>query len=271
MSRFYSLWNFIHNLFLSLMSGDDQAAPTFVFLERDRPFHPVSFYSRVCDVPSTNRAVFVVTEIRWCKERSGKEHEYLAVQLQRRGGFRVFFAVVERGPSASANVFQASSTSLPSSISKQVSASDRISCLNQEDCDRRVNRDILLATYTFPGPGLPLLEFSRLVKIVSEYSENYQLNSTMCYWFSAMVMEISRRQFFPRDQNNRPVPAGLPKGAGYYKKILSTSSPQWTKDFDIIEQKYKDDKSADPVPISRQQQEAERKVQEARAEVRAEE
>jgi hypothetical protein len=113
----------------------------------------------------------------------------------------------------------------------------RISCLNPEDYDRCVNKDTLLATYLFPSPGLPLLEFSRLVKIVSEHSENYQINSTMCYWFSAMIMEVSRRQLFPRDPNNRPVPAGLPKGAGYYMTVLRTTSKQWTKDSGIIEQR----------------------------------
>ncbi|KAF8465640.1 hypothetical protein JB92DRAFT_3062552, partial [Gautieria morchelliformis] len=244
---FGSLWNFIHNLFLSLMSDNERPVPPFVSVEP--VLNPAAFYNRVCDVPITDRLVFVVREIKWYKQRTSVAHEYLLARLQRRGGSRAMYATIERGPARSANQVQVSSTSSPSVLSKDVSAYDLITCLSQEDMDKRITGDRLLATYMFTE--LPLLEFFRIVRIVSQYSPNYELDSTMCYWFSGVIIEVARRQFDPHHPGNRPVSADPPRGAGYYT-VINTMTSQWAEDYNIIEQIYKHDSSTNENPIGPQ-------------------
>ncbi|KAF8518090.1 hypothetical protein JB92DRAFT_3142156 [Gautieria morchelliformis] len=247
------LGGFIRNPFLSLTpyNRDPPIPPRFIYFEPSTS--PASFYTGVCDIPSSERSVYIAKEIKWYKEKEGSRHEYLVARLQRKRGSRVGFAVVERGLSPSASVVRFSSTSSPPSLSEQATASDRISCYGSKEdiLNRRVNNDTLLATYTFPD--LSLLEFSRLVKIVSEHGHNYPTNTAMGCWFSAMIMEVARRQFSPRHPNKIPVPAGPFTGAGK-DMCFSLMTPQWTEDFAIIEQKYKDDRSADPDPLDIYQQ-----------------
>ncbi|KAF8501197.1 hypothetical protein JB92DRAFT_2833804 [Gautieria morchelliformis] len=60
--------------------------------------------------------------------------------------------------------------------------------------------------------------------------------------------------------------AGPPEGVGYYT-IFNTMTSEWTKAFDVINQMYTDDRSADQDPISPERKEAQRQVQEALVEV----
>ncbi|KAF8518584.1 hypothetical protein JB92DRAFT_3095127 [Gautieria morchelliformis] len=217
---FDSLWNFIHNLFLSLMSDADLDAGRFIFVQNS--FSPAWFYSRLCTKHRDSR--IHCQEITWYKEEKGSRHEYLVARLQRKRGSKVMFARVERGPSILASWIQISSTSSPPSLAKEVSASDRITCLSQEASDRRIGNDAPLVTYA-GSPGGNSLPDARMSS----------------------------------------VPADPPKGAGYYT-IIDTMTSQWTKDFDIIEQKYKDHRSANPDPIGPGRERTQREVQEARAE-----
>ncbi|KAF8489939.1 hypothetical protein JB92DRAFT_3129159 [Gautieria morchelliformis] len=173
------------------------------------------------------------------------------------------FTTIERGPATSANQVQVSSTSSPSVLSKEISAYDLITCLSQEDVNRRITGDNLLATYIFPE--LPLLEFFRIVRIVSQYRPNYELDSTMCYWFSGVIIEVARRRFVPHHPGNRPVSADPPRGAGYYT-VIDTMTSQWTKDYNIIEQIYEDDCSTNDNPIGPQLELARQRERDARDE-----
>ncbi|KAF8479358.1 hypothetical protein JB92DRAFT_3149511 [Gautieria morchelliformis] len=241
---FDSLWNFIHNLFLSIMS-DNGPVPRTIY--SGLQLIPSRFYDMVCDVPITDRPVFVVTEIRWYKQRTSLEHEYLLARLQRRGSSQAMFATIERGPSTSANQFQVSSTSSPSFLSKEVYAYDLITCLSKDDMQRRITGDNLLATCTFTG--LRLVEFSRLVHIVSQHETNYQVNTTMCYWFAAAIMEVAKSRFSRPRTDNSPVPAYSPlEGRG------------------VTQQKYEDDKFVDPFPIGPERERAIQREDEAREE-----
>ncbi|KAF8479360.1 hypothetical protein JB92DRAFT_3044656 [Gautieria morchelliformis] len=258
---FDSLWNFIHNLFLSIMS-DNGPVPRTIY--SGLQLIPSRFYDMVCDVPITDRPVFVVTEIRWYKQRTSLEHEYLLARLQRRGSSQAMFATIERGPSTSANQFQVSSTSSPSFLSKDVYAYDLITCLSKDDMERRITGDNLLATCTFTG--LRLVEFSRLVHIVSQHETNYQVNTTMCYWFAAAIMEVAKSRFSRPRTDNSPVPAySPPRGAGCYS-FINTVTSEWTNDFRKIEQKYEDNKFVDPNPIGPERERAIQREDEAREE-----
>ncbi|KAF8480688.1 hypothetical protein JB92DRAFT_3039991 [Gautieria morchelliformis] len=254
---FDSLWNFIHNLFLSIMADNGPAVPRTIYPGLQLMLS--KFYETVCDVDITERLVFVVKEIRWYKQRIVmSEHEYLVARLQRRGGSQAMLVTIERGPATSANQLQISSTSSPSVLSKEVCAYDLITCLSQEDMHRCITGDRLLATYLFPE--LPLLEIFRVVHLVSQYRDEYELNTTMCYWFVGVIVEVARRLFVPHHPGNSYDP---PRGAGHYT-VINLMTPQWTTDCNAIERKYERDKLVKLDPIGPQEEQAREREREAR-------
>ncbi|KAF8480683.1 hypothetical protein JB92DRAFT_3149294 [Gautieria morchelliformis] len=255
---FDSLWNFIHNLFLSIMADNPGPAIPLTFYP-GLQLIPSRFYDMVCDVDITERLVFVVTELRWYKQRIlTSEHEYLVARLQRRGGSRAMFAKIERGPSRSANQLQISSTSSPSVLGKEVCAYDLITCLSQDGINSYTVGDRLLETYRFPE--VPLLEFFRVVRLVSQYRDEYELNNTMCYWFVGVIVEVARRLFVPHHPGNSYNP---PRGAGQYM-FINLMTPQWTTDCNDIEQNYRREKLVKPDPVGPQEEQARERERNAR-------
>ncbi|KAF8489942.1 hypothetical protein JB92DRAFT_3011417 [Gautieria morchelliformis] len=222
---FDSLWNFIHNLFLSIMAENPGPAVPLTFYP-GLQLIPSRFYDMVCDVDITERLVFV------------------------EGGSQAMFAKIERGPSRSANQLQISSTSSPSVLGKEVCAYDLITCLSQDGINSYTVGDRLLATYRFPE--VPLLEFFRAVRLVSQYRDEYELNNTMCYWFVGVIVEVARRLFVPHHPGNSYNP---PRGAGQYM-FINLMTPQWTTDCNDIERNYGREKSVKPDPVGPQEEQA---------------
>ena len=74
----------------------------------------------------------------------------------------------------------------------------------------------LLMEYKFCD--FKLLEFARLINIVSMNQPNYQIDGSMCYWFASMVVAIAKAEFHGRLKGSKANSklAGKNKGLPVY-------------------------------------------------------
>ena len=154
----------------------------------------LSFFGQMYNVVQPDKDQFIVKEIKWYKERGRKRHEFLIAQLQRIQGMCVQFAVVERGPSTSANIKQVSKTTIPHT-SSLVLAEDMILFLERDAKEALLTQRgaDLLITHDFHA--LPLLEISCIVWMVSKHKECYVITDSMCYWYAFMVVEVAKTYY----------------------------------------------------------------------------
>jgi hypothetical protein len=87
-----------------------------------------------------------------------------------------------------------------------------------------------------------VLEFARLVFIVSTHSPEYKLqfSGSMCYWFASTIVAISNSLF--RGAGRRSSKAGTLAGVKVYKDDATVIA--------AITTKYVEARKADPEPIS---------------------
>ena len=195
---------------------------------------PKYFFDDICDTDPQARNQHFVTSLVWYKERGSPEHEFVVAHLNNSRVLRV-----ERAPDQAANSNQVLFTS-SSSSSKHVAADDTVRVIDNSTLASYVNSGFAdqLAQYKFHD--FRILEFARLVGIVSKHSPDYKLNGTMCYWFSSTIMAASKSLFHGRGHPPSP-------RAGKIGSLRAhTDDPSEIAE---IMTKYNEAKKADPDPI----------------------
>ena len=247
---FESLWRYIRHLFLP--PTPDDITPLLVLTAPEtQQFVPSFFYSLVCATPSHDRNRYYVTSLRWYKQphsTSNSEHEFIVAKLKKTGIDRVFFAVVERGPEEGASTRQVLKTSAPSTSSQEtVLADDTIQFFNPDKLQQFLNNKSAkkLGIYKFQRMAFSLLAFARLIHVISQHSGQYKLDDTMCYWYTAAIVEIAKMKFDCSGPDTPPPGAGrLPENTVKVDRI------KWRENLKIIGDEYTKVQTADPDPVS---------------------
>jgi hypothetical protein len=252
---FTSLWRYIRRIF-SLMPELERILPLKPHL-RDRPN---VFFEHICDAPKDLRALYTVTEIVWYKQlTSGNkaEHEFLVAKVHRPADNHTVYLLVERGPTWEAKRKQVMKTV---DSSRFVPAWDDILCIDHSAHTALLTERVVNRLGSSPFPSFPVLEFLRMVHIVTNYKPDYQLNGAMCYWYAEMIAHLAMTHFGGPDSNS-----GRPTGAGKLRGVNVFRESRWKEDFAAINGKYIEAKTIDPDPISlRRVQEAKQKEETAR-------
>ena len=248
---------YIHKL-LTLMASTPP--PTHIL-----PFEtlgPQSFFNHICDTSQEIRNQYFVHSIRWYKQPSGAEHEFLIACLS-----DSHFILVERGkgnrqlPGSGGTISAfASSQSLPSSeacLAKDSLYAMRDTSLATLLVERKCESTGLLMEYEFRD--FKLLEFARLVNIISTNRPNYQIDGSMCYWFASMVVAVAKAEFHGRLKGSK---ANL-KLAGKNKGLPVYTANE--NEINKIRSIYDEARRHDPEPLGPREVSNQRNIAEIRA------
>ena len=213
----------------------------------EQHFVPHYFFHQLCNLPTKVRKELAVTKITWFKESSSSEHEFLIAQVERPSVKKTVYLLVERAPAPDAKWKQVVSTSSPPSLRLgDVNALDTLQSLDKSMSDDLiVSRSAYeIAKYTFSG--FTLLEFARIIHIISEHRLNYTIGNATCYWYASLNLAIARRHF-------RNEGGDLSNQAGRFKGIQAYTID--VREVAEVSQKYLDAWNRDPEPVGQQQQE----------------
>ena len=254
---FNSVWKRIRRLFLPMADSDS-------ILILDAPYPHVSeyFFNEICNVSADVRSKYFVTELAWYKQRpssSSSEHEFLVARVKGPKADWTSDLRVERVPAPEAPWKKVVLTASPSLKSGDVSALDTVECLGSARRTELNDSNDRVATLAFSD--FPILEFVRILHVISHHNQNYSLDNTTCYWYVSMVVAIARRHFSNTGDN----PSSR---AGRFKGIKAhTIDPQKEEDMDV---KYVAAREADPHPIGPREERARAALEERERELRAE-
>jgi hypothetical protein len=221
---------------------------------------PNDFFDHICDASKDLRALYTVTEIVCYKQTvSGNkaQHEFLVAKVHRAADNHTVYLVVERGPTWEAKPKQVLKTV---DTSKFVPAWDYMQCKDHSAHKALITERAATDIGSFPFRSFPVLEFLRMVVIVTNYKPDYQLNGAMCYWYMEMIARLATTHFGGQDGNWRRLP-----GAGTLGGINVSDQDRGEDDFAAIDRKYIEEKMNKPDPISRRrEEEADQKKETAR-------
>jgi hypothetical protein len=232
----------IRQLF-SPMLGDKQ-----VSVLRPSTFGPHSlsfFFKEIWDAELDVRARYTVTNIALYKQPpSGNnlaEHEFLIAEVSRRINSyhsATMYLVVERELTSDAGSEQALSTS--PNTSSSISPSDMMECVHYRARATLLARRSAtqVASYTFGK--FPVVEFLRIVHMVSQHTPKHQLIGAMCFWYNTMIGTIAMTHF---------------GSVGKLRYLTGARRPEviregcWREDSQAINEKYAKAREDDPEPL----------------------
>jgi hypothetical protein len=217
-------------------------------LKPSTPEGPNYFFDDICDAEKALRDLYTVTKIHWYKQNAASnkaEHEFLIAEVTRRIDSlcsEKVYLVVERSPSSDAGIKRVVQTSVKTS--HPIFAWDKMHCVDDPTrtallTDRSIDHPL----GSYPLYNFPILEFLRMVHVISHHSPEYQLNGAMCYWYAAMIAGLARIHFAPNGDLRRPT------GAGTFKGFNAFRQSDWEADFAVINEKYIEAKRIDPDPV----------------------
>jgi hypothetical protein len=143
-------------------------------------YGPNYFYDDICDAEETLRSLYTITNIRWFKQGAATnkaEHEFLVAEVTRRDGLgyreRVYL-VVERSPSSDAGFKSVVKSSVKTS--HPVSVMDEMHCIDDQAYTTLLtDRCCQEPLGSYPFSAFPILEFLRMVHLVSHMSGVYYI------------------------------------------------------------------------------------------------
>jgi hypothetical protein len=250
-----SLWWYIRRIF-SLMPELETILP----LRPNLRGRPNDFFDHICDASKDLRALYTVTEIVCYRQpASGNkaEHEFLVAKVHRAADNHTVYLLVERGPTWEAKPKQVLKTV---DTSKFVPAWDDMRCNDHSAHTALITERAAYPLGSFPFRSFPVLEFLRMVVIVTNYKPDYQLNGAMCYWYMEMIARLAMTHFGGQDGKWK-----RPRGAGRLGGVSVLGQDRCEDDFAAIDRKYIGEKMEKPDPISRRRkEEADQKKETAR-------
>ena len=187
---FERIWR--HSRFLKLHPMDRTCPPIRLFKRDDGSSSGRSFFAAMCDVPIDDMAHCHVRRLTMYKKRGNFEHEFVVAELTNAAYLLVERLMPESTPS---NKIASTSPGSSSSITKSIPADDRASIYPTKDATftNAVSTVDLVHNYTFTR--FPVLEFSRIIAAISDYSGNYMFKYTMCYWYASMITALATQLF----------------------------------------------------------------------------
>ena len=227
-----------------------------------------SFFDRICDASQETRNRYFVKSIKWYRQSSGPEHDFLVACLS-----NSHFVLVEPGKSdrrlPGLGKFISTFASSQSLLSSEAClAKDNLRTVEDLSLTALIEERIyesttsLLMEHKFRD--LKLLEFARLVNIVSKNQQNYQIDGSIYHWFASMVVAIAKVEFHGRLKGFK---ANL-KLAGKNKSLTVSRADQ--NEVNEIRSIYVKARCHDPEPLGPREISNQRKITELKAKIEAE-
>jgi hypothetical protein len=210
--------------------------PNILILQIQSDHTPRFFFDTLCEADPDARSQHYVRRLTLYKETSNTQHEFVIADLSNSSSL-----LVERRPEKRASQISILSTSSPSPSTSTVLANDVVQCIPSpttltnrlKSCPANI-----LGRYTFKN--YPVLEFARLVSVISTQKPRYVINSSMCYWCASTIVAISVAEF--GDGTIDSTPSRLAGSWNGYKFMIRV------EDIEVMRNAYVQARAADPEP-----------------------
>ena len=139
-----------------------------------------------------------VTTIRRFKEKKNAEHEYLVAEVYDPDLRRKRYLRIERYVGAGFPHTQDDTTrhSIPTTLLQSSLVLKKIPAVNYvQPITAWPTCDICIDDFTCQDSQMIVLDLAIVAKVVHDHSAEYQILTSQCFWFSAVIVSVLRKSF----------------------------------------------------------------------------